>query len=64
MFASTDIKIKERFLSDAAKYFNSGVENVDFVHKTKKAIRKINAYVSEKTNNKINNLIRKGKLSK
>lgn len=62
MFASLDFEIKEKFLSDAANYFYSGVETVDYVHKPQEAVDTINSYVAEKTHDKIKDLIKEGEL--
>ena len=61
MFASVDFEPKQDFISDAANYFYSGVKNLDFIHKPEEAVKTINSYVSEKTHNKINDLLQEGK---
>lgn len=51
-------KIKESYLSTAKTSYNSTIDNVDFV--TNEGVDKINSWVKEKTQNKIQNILPPG----
>ncbi|XP_063991147.1 uncharacterized protein LOC135169781 [Diachasmimorpha longicaudata] len=56
IFTTTGFEIKPEFKEVTEKTFNSVVQNLDF--KKPEAVETINAWAAEKTNNKIQNLIK------
>ena len=56
IYAKDDFKINKEFVNNLAKYFRSEIELTDFSKAPESAI-KINSWVSNNTNNKINNII-------
>lgn len=57
IWANKNIKFKENFLAVCQKYYQAEVKNLDFTDPV--AAKNINAWVSEKTNNKINQIVDK-----
>ncbi|XP_061178771.1 serpin B8-like [Saccostrea echinata] len=56
IYQSTRYTAEESFLQSSAKYFSATVESVDF-SQSEASSKKINSWVSQKTENKIQNLI-------
>lgn len=62
LFIDKDFAIKESFISDAVKYFNSGIESVDLTTNPKAAIDNINKFVEEKSNKTIKQVLETGSI--
>lgn len=58
IFVSEDYKIAPKFHEIAVKSFNAETENVDFKNQSA-ALESINGWVSKKTENKINDILKK-----
>lgn len=56
IYTKENVKLKEEFLNIAQRVFDSNVEKIDF-SKKEETSQVINSWVTEKTNNKIHNLI-------
>ena len=57
VFSSLGLKLSENYTSDALKYYGSETELLDFVDDTEGSRKRINAWIEEQTNNKIQDLI-------
>lgn len=64
MYISSEYPLQADFNKRAEKYFNSGAEKLDFEKSPTKAIETINTWVENKTNNKINNLLKPGSVDR
>lgn len=60
LYPADDVKLNNNYVSDAKKYFLSGVEKLDFKNSVN-AANTMNKFVEEATNDKIRNLISPGK---
>jgi serpin B len=63
IWPSSDMPIKSSFLNTLKKYYSSDITELDFVNHPSEAIETINAWIADKTNQKIQNLIPKDALS-
>jgi len=63
MFQDKDLKLKDEFKDLIKNCFKSEVEEVDFRQQLEEARQKINRFVSEKTQEKIPELFKRGKLT-
>ena len=62
LWGQKDYPFLESFITLNKDFYHAGLENVDFVRETEKARRKINAWVENKTQDKIKDLIPPGAL--
>jgi len=63
LWAQKDYRFLKEYFQVVERYYGGKVTNIDFVHRTEKARRKINDWVEDKTEKKIKNLIPKGALT-
>lgn len=62
MFIEESFQLFTKFQTSADKYFKAGADQVPFIKNSEEARNKINKWVESKTNNKIQELLGKGKV--
>ncbi len=62
LWAQKDFAFEKKYINVVAKYYDGKVTNLDFVNNAEKARLTINAWVEQKTNDKIKDLIARGVL--
>ncbi|XP_073703204.1 leukocyte elastase inhibitor-like [Garra rufa] len=63
LYGDQSYQFVEKFLTDAKKYYEAGLEKVDFKTKSEAARVDINKWVEKKTQEKIKDLLQKGSIS-
>jgi serpin B len=64
LWCQQDLDFKQSFLDMNAKYYDAGIQKVNFAENYKEIRKEINQWVEKKTQNKIQDLIQKGMLDK
>ncbi|RME54474.1 serpin family protein [Candidatus Woesearchaeota archaeon] len=63
LWLQKDFSLEQPYVGTIKKYYNGEITTLDFIHETEESRKVINAYVEDKTNNKIKNLIPAGAIS-
>jgi serpin B len=63
LFAQEGFEFNPQFLNVASQHYQAPVEMLDYVNKTEESRQRINAWVEEKTNDRIHDLLSEGSVS-